>query len=255
MGDGFLSAEHTGEATEPAVGEQKAEGRERKSMALIVGEERQYEGLPIDSQAFEHFLSFCTRRQLRKKTVIVRAGDPADTLYYIVKGSATVIVEDEEDNEIVVAYLNAGDFIGETGLFYRAKARDAIVRTRTACELAEIKYDRLNQLFAGELKAEHAQILHAVGLQLSERLLKTTRRVSRLAFMDVAGRIARSLLDMCSEPDAMSHPDGTQIHLSRQELARIVGCSREVAGRVLKHLHEEGMITVAGMDIVVHHSR
>lgn len=250
-----MGVERTSGPERKAAQEPEGCGRERKDMPLIVGEERHYEGLPIDSEAFERFLGFCSRRQLRKKSVIVRAGDPADTLYYIIKGSASVIVEDEDGNEIVVAYLNAGDFIGETGLFYRAKARDAIVRTRTACELAEIGYDRLNELFLNELEAEHAQILHAVGLQLSERLLKTTRRVSRLAFMDVAGRIARSLLDMCSEPDAMSHPDGTQIHLSRQELARIVGCSREVAGRVLKQMHEEGMITVAGMDIVVHHSR
>lgn len=224
-------------------------------MPLIAGDHHEYEGLPIDKQAIDRFLGFCTQRQLRKKSVIVRAGDPADTLYYIVKGSASVVIQDEDDNEIVVAYLNAGDFIGETGLFYRAKARDAIVRTRTACELAEIKYDRLNELFQKELKADHGQILHAVGLQLSERLLNTTRRVSRLAFMDVAGRIARTLLDMCREPDAMSHPDGTQIHMSRQELARIVGCSREVAGRVLKQMAEEGMISVSGMDIVILHSR
>lgn len=224
-------------------------------MPLIVDDHRQYEGLPIDEQAIKQFLSFCTRRQLRKKSVIVRTGDPADTLYYLVKGSASVVIEDEDNNEIVVTYLNPGDFIGETGLFYRSKARDAIVRARTTCELAEIKYDRLNELFENELKAEHGKILHAIGLQLSERLLKTTRRVGRLAFMDVAGRVARTLLDLCREPDAMSHPDGTQIHMSRQELARIVGCSREVAGRVLKQMDEEGMISVSGMDIVILHSR
>lgn len=224
-------------------------------MPLIVGEEQLYERLPIDQAAFDRFLSFCDRRQLRKKCVIVRAGEPADTLYYIIKGSASVVIEDEDANEIIVAYLNAGDFIGETGLFYRSKVRDALVRTRTVCELAEIKYDRLNQLFNAELRDDHAHILHAVGLQLSERLLKTTRRVSRLAFTDVAGRIARTLLDICNEPDALSHPDGTQIHLSRQELARIVGCSREVAGRVLKQMHDDGMISVSGMTIVVHHSR
>jgi CRP/FNR family cyclic AMP-dependent transcriptional regulator len=53
----------------------------------------------------------------------------------------------------------------------------------------------------------------------------------------------------------MSHPDGTQIHVSRQELARICGCSREMVGRVLKAMSEDGMINVSGMNIVVFHSR
>ena len=73
--------------------------------------------------------------------------------------------------------------------------------------------------------------------------------------MDVGNRIARTLLDMCDEPDAMSHPEGTQIRITRQELARIVGCSREVVGRVLKQMKEDGMIDVDGMNIVVFHSR
>ncbi len=224
-------------------------------MPLIALDAVSQNARPVDPEAFQRFLRCCTRRRLRKKSVIVRAGDLADTLYYIVSGSATVLVEDEDGNEVVVAYLNAGDFIGETGLFYRDKQRDALVRARSECELAAIGYDRLEALFQGELRQERSDILFAVGLQLSQRLMKTTRRVSRLAFMDVAGRIARTLLDMCQEPDAMSHPQGTQIHLSRQELARIVGCSREVAGRVLKQMAESGMVSVSGMDIVVHHSR
>lgn len=73
--------------------------------------------------------------------------------------------------------------------------------------------------------------------------------------MDVAGRIARTLLDLCQEPSAMSHPDGTQIHVSRQEIARIVSCSRETVGRVLKQMIEDGMVEVKGMDIVVYHTR
>ena len=49
----------------------------------------------------------------------------------------------------------------------------------------------------------------------------------------------------------MSHPDGTQIRISRQELSRIVGCSREMVGRVLKQLEVDGKITVSGKTIVV----
>ena len=69
--------------------------------------------------------------------------------------------------------------------------------------------------------------------------------------MDVSSRISRTLLDLCLEPDALTHPEGTQIRISRQELSRIVGCSREMAGRVLKQLEERGMIHVSGKTVVV----
>jgi CRP/FNR family cyclic AMP-dependent transcriptional regulator len=63
------------------------------------------------------------------------------------------------------------------------------------------------------------------------------------------------LLDLCQEPDAMTHPEGTQIRISRQELSRIVGCSREMAGRVLKQLETDGGIDVSGKTIDVNGTR
>jgi len=72
-----------------------------------------------------------------------------------------------------------------------------------------------------------------------------------LAFMDVEGRIARTLLDLCKEPDAVTHPQGMQLHITRQEIGRIVGCSREMAGRVLKELEDKGLISAHGKTIIV----
>jgi len=59
------------------------------------------------------------------------------------------------------------------------------------------------------------------------------------------------LLDLCKEPDAMTHPDGMQISVTRQELSRIVGCSREVVGRVLKIFTQQDLIQAKGKTIVV----
>lgn len=226
-------------------------------MPINLDDEPQAVACEIDKDALERFLSFCNHYTLPKKSIVVRSGDPAEYLYYIIEGTVTVLMEDEDDegHEIILTYLNSGDFIGEMGVFYRTKYRTAYVRSKTPCTLAKIGYRQLEKLFKSELKEEQSEILKAIGLQLSQRLITTSRKVSQLAFTDVAGRIARTLLDMCNQPEALSHPDGTQIHISRQELGRIVGCSREMAGRVLKNMAEQKMIEVQGMDIVVYHKR
>lgn len=207
--------------------------------------------LAPNEPAMARFLDFCHRRKYASKTPIIRPGDPANTLYYIIEGSVTVTTEDEEGRELILAYLNKGQFIGELGLFMDPGTREVLVRTRTKCELAGISYSRLESLLQTDLRAECPHILFQIGHQLTDRLLHTSRKVRRLAFMDVTGRVARTLLDLCQEPDALTHPEGTQIKISRQEISRIVGCSREMAGRVLKSLEQEGMISVSGKTIVV----
>jgi CRP/FNR family cyclic AMP-dependent transcriptional regulator len=209
----------------------------------------------IDPKSIDRLLSFCHRRKIIKNTIICREGVHCDELYYILKGSVTVTIADEENRDVILAYLKAGDFIGELGLFYRTKSCNAQVRAKTNCEIAAIGHTTLFGLFETELKEQRGDILQIIGMQLSKRLLHTNRRITRLAYMDVAGRIARTILDMCNEPGALSHPEGTQIHISRKDIGRIAGCTRETVGRVLKQMAEDGMIQVSGMDIVVYHSR
>jgi CRP/FNR family transcriptional regulator, cyclic AMP receptor protein len=199
----------------------------------------------------ETFLQECHRRKYPSKAPIIRPGDIANTLYYVIEGSLAVMTEDEDGRELILAYVNAGDFIGEMGIFMEPEKREVMVRTRAPCELAEISYERLFNLFETTLKEQAPRILFMIGTQLTKRLLHTSRKVSRLAFMDVTSRIASTLVDLCSEPDAMTHPKGTQIRVSRQEISRIVGCSREMVGRVLKQLEAEGRIAAAGKTMVI----
>ena len=196
------------------------------------------------------FLEHCHRRKYPNKSVIIYAGDQPDVLYYIISGSVTVLMEDENGHEIVLAYINSGGFFGEMGLFGEQPNRSAWIRTRIECEVAEISYPRFRAL-----AREDPDILLELTAQLATRLRKTSRKVSNLAFLDVTGRIAHTLLELCKEPDAMTHPDGMQIKVTRQELGRIVGCSREMAGRVLKALGEQGHIAVKGKTIVVNGAR
>jgi CRP/FNR family cyclic AMP-dependent transcriptional regulator len=136
------------------------------------------------------------------------------------------------------------------GLFDQLDSRSAWVRARTECEVAEISY----QTFI-ELSEKHPDILFALGRQMAFRLRATTRKVGDLAFLDVTGRVAATLLDLCKQPDAMTHPDGMQIKITRQEIGRIVGCSREMVGRVLKTLEDQGLVSVKGKTMVVYGTR
>ncbi|MFO7593685.1 MAG: cAMP-activated global transcriptional regulator CRP [Pseudomonadota bacterium] len=202
------------------------------------------------SPAVERFLEHCHRRRYPPKSTIICAGDTPDVLYYIIKGSVTVLIEDDDGHEIVLAYLNHGDFFGEMGLFDETQGRSAWVRARNECEVAEISYSRFRQL-----SEKDPEILFQLASQMAMRLRKTSRKVSDLAFVDVTGRIARTLLDLANSPDAITHPDGMQIKITRQELGRIVGCSREMAGRVLKALEEQDLISAKGKTIVVYGTR
>jgi CRP/FNR family cyclic AMP-dependent transcriptional regulator len=201
----------------------------------------------------ESFLRHCQRRDYKSKSVILREGDDSDYLYLILDGSVSVMVEDEadKDHKLVVAYLNPGHFFGEMGLFGGDDdGRSAMIVAKTQCEVAEISYEKFHQI-----RSQFPDILFAIANQMSERLRQTTRKLKDLAFVDVAGRIAHTLLDLCREPDAMTHPDGMQIKITRQELGKIVGCSREMAGRVLKTLSEEGLVSVSGKTMVVFGTR
>ncbi len=198
----------------------------------------------------ENFLSNAHRRKYPNKTTIIHEGDKCETLYYIVSGSVSVILEDEEGKEAVITYLNPGDFFGEMGLFESKEARSACVRTKTECEIAEISYANFNVY-----SRQHPEILYVIGRQMAARLRNTTKRVADLSFLDVTGRIASILLELSKQPDAMTHPDGMQIKITRQEIGRIINCSREMAGRVLKDLEDQGLIEVKGKTIVVYGTR
>jgi CRP/FNR family cyclic AMP-dependent transcriptional regulator len=205
---------------------------------------------PTTIPAVARFLEHCHRRRYPAKSTIICAGDKPDVLYYIIKGSVTVLIEDDNGHEIVLAYLNEGDFFGEMGLFDETQGRSAWIRARGECEVAEISYGRFHQL-----AEQDSAIIFQLASQMATRLRKTSRKVSDLAFLDVTGRIARTLLELAKSPEAITHPDGMQIKITRQELGRIVGCSREMAGRVLKLLEEQDLITAKGKTIVIFGTR
>jgi CRP/FNR family cyclic AMP-dependent transcriptional regulator len=145
-----------------------------------------------DIPAINRFLSYCRIRTVPSKTVIIHAGDLPDVLYYIISGSVEVMIEDEEGNEMVLAYLNKGQFFGEMGLFHDQPTRSAWVRTRNQCELAEMTYPRFRQI-----AAESPGLVFELATQLATRLDRTNRKLGDLAFVDVTGRVAHAIMDPC----------------------------------------------------------
>jgi CRP/FNR family cyclic AMP-dependent transcriptional regulator len=191
--------------------------------------------VPPPVEWLDLFLRSSHRRQYPAKTTIIHHGDVPETLYYILDGSVSVVIEDDDGREIVLAYLSA---------------RSAWVVARTKCELAEMNYEQFRRL-----ASEQPDLLYALTTQMAARLRKTSIKVRDLAFLDVTGRVASTLLDLAKMPDAITHPDGMQIRITRQEIARIVGCSREMVGRVLKELEDRGLIHARGKTMVIYGTR
>ena len=210
--------------------------------------------LGADAATIERFVAQCHRRKYPSRTDIFNPGDAASTLYYIISGSVSIIARESDDRELVLGYIGPGEFIGEMGLFVETQQRGVALRTRTACELAEISYERLQALLLAQAN-DATRLMFSIGAQISQRLLDTSRKAGRLAFLDVSDRIYRTLFDLSREPEAMTHPMGTQLRVSRQELARLVGCSREMAGRVLKKLQLDGKLHARGKTVVVYGTR
>lgn len=200
----------------------------------------------LDKPAVQAFISKATKRSYPPKHNLIHAGDEPQSLYLILEGSMSVSVQDTDEREMVLAYLNPGDFFGEMCLFPEQKSRTAEVRTRSQALVAELGFDSFRRFIR-----EHPEIMLELAGQLAARLKATTMRLTDLAFLDVQGRVAHEILNLTREPDALAHARGTLVRISRQELARIVGCSREMAGRVLKKLQDDGTVSVQGRSIVV----
>ena len=99
--------------------------------------------LPAKIKNIDRLLAHCQRRRYAAKSNIICAGDRAETLSFIIKGSVTILIEDDDGREMIIAYLNSGDFFGELGLFEpvgQEHQRSAWVRAKVECDVAEISY-------------------------------------------------------------------------------------------------------------------
>ncbi|XNM52642.1 cyclic nucleotide-binding domain-containing protein [Escherichia coli] len=126
-------------------------------------------GKPQTDPTLEWFLSHCHIRQLPSKSTLIHQGEKAETLYYIVKGSVAVLIKDEEGKEMILSYLNQGDFLGNWACLKRARNVAHGYIQKTACEVAEISYKKFRQLIQ-----VNPDILMRLSAQMARRLQVTS---------------------------------------------------------------------------------
>ncbi len=173
------------------------------------------------------------KRRMRRGELVIEAGRKSNALFILLTGRARVIAADERGREVILAVLKAGDYVGEMSLIDN-EPHSATVRT-------EIQSDMLvlgRPEFARCLP-ENSSLSYAIMRGLVQRLRNADRQIESLALLDVYGRVARSLLDMA---ETNGEERVIRSKVSRQDLAKVVGASREMVSRVMKDLEERGMV-------------
>jgi len=183
-----------------------------------------------------------TRKSAPRSTTIMAGGDPIDSLYIVLSGRLKVMMSDAEGKEVILSILAPGEFFGEMGLI-DDEPRSATVVTIEPCELLSIAKRDFKKCLA-----ENFEMAQAVMRGLVRRLREADRKIGSLALLDVYGRVARLLIDMAE------NVDGEKVvtkRLPKQDIAKMIGASREMVSRVMKDLQTGGYIEMRGSSIVI----
>jgi CRP/FNR family transcriptional regulator, cyclic AMP receptor protein len=183
------------------------------------------------------------KRRFKRSELIVEQGKKSNALFIILTGRARVLTTDVRGREVILASLSPGDYIGEMSLIDN-ESHSASVR-------AEVQTDvlMLGRVEFARCLPENTSMAYAVMKGLVQRLRHADRKIESLALMDVYGRVARALIE-ASEPDAQGQ-SVIRDKVSRQDLAKMVGASREMVSRVMKDLEERGYIETLENNSVV----
>ena len=239
-------SEYGGELFEGLTGEAEELDLDSERYVQMIPGER----LEPTEKYLRGFIAAANLRHFEPQSTIIFGGESCDSIFLLLRGMVSVHIDGVADREIIVDYLTTGDFFGELPMFLKNRQRSAAIKAKFDCEVAELSYSTFRAL-----SQEYPDLVFEVARQMANRLVRTTQKVGDLAFLDVTGRVARTLMELSKQPDAVTHPHGMQIKITRQELGNIVGCSREMAGRVIRSLSREGLISVRGKTMVVHGTR
>lgn len=181
---------------------------------------------------------------LRKKSVpagtnMITADQPGEVVYVLLEGTVKILIEQFDGREVILAFLGAGDTVGEMSLV-DSSGRSANVMTMERCTFLWMDRNAFQELLRNT--PEFAQNLVRM---LSSRLRMANEQIQSLSSLDVAGRLARQLLAF-AERYGESTPEGTKIglRLTQTDLAELVGASRERVNQVMVDFRQKGYLTV-----------
>jgi CRP/FNR family transcriptional regulator, cyclic AMP receptor protein len=183
-----------------------------------------------------------SRRSASRGAIIMAAGDATDSLYIILSGRFKVMMSDADGKEVILSILGPSEFFGEMGLIDDAPRSASVVAIEPAELLALARRD------FKKCMEENAEMALGVMRGLVRRLREADRKIGSLALLDVYGRVARLLLDMAETVDGQKM---VTKRLPKQDIAKMIGASREMVSRVMKDLQTGGYIEMRGSTIVL----
>lgn len=196
----------------------------------------------LDQGELEKLSRVTGRRRAERGEFIVRAGEETDALYILISGRAKVTNSDEEGREIILAILGPGESFGEMGLI-DGSPRSANVVAQEASELVVVSKQDFQRCMQ-----DNFNVALKLMQVLVRRLREADRKIESLALLDVYGRVARLLLEMSQEIN------GRRVvtrKVSKQDMARMIGASREMVSKVMRDLENSGYIEQDGDLLVI----
>jgi CRP/FNR family cyclic AMP-dependent transcriptional regulator len=182
-------------------------------------------------------------RRVSRSTAVVLAGDTTDNVYFVLNGNLKVVVSDEDGREVILTMLGQGDIFGEMGVVDE-EPRSATVTAVSAVDLVVIAQADFRRI----LQDNFELCLRIMG-SLAQRLREADRKIESLALMDVYGRVARLLLDMAETSDGQTI---VRKKISKQDIAKMIGASREMVSRVMKDLQTRGLIDETDSGVILY---
>ncbi|MCG6963683.1 MAG: Crp/Fnr family transcriptional regulator [Acidobacteria bacterium] len=176
--------------------------------------------------------------KLPRDTVVFDTGDAADAVYVVASGKVNIVVTSSEGKELILAVLGAGQVFGEMGLL-DSSPRSAAVTTATAVELLVINRDEFHRMLDTQ-----PQISRKLLTMLAQRLRRANAKMESLAYMDVAGRLARYFLDLARDHgQALGNGWLVVRRPTHSDIAHSIGTSRETVSRLINDFEDRlGMV-------------
>lgn len=197
-------------------------------------------------RVIEWLLSHCSIHRYKKKSFVTLDANQSTEISIIVEGSAINIMKDITGAEMITEFLYSGDIFGETCITgYKIDFASQI----KICEnsiIAKVSYERFNQL-----KEANAELNSFIIEKLVQKQINLYNRNCEMHFYSVTERIYQIICYLSQQQNAITHPQGMQIRITRQDIGLTIGCSRETVGRSMKILEEKNLISSRGKTIIL----